>query len=104
MNWLQDLGYWFADNWTDLGNLIFAAVVAWTAWVGVKLNRRLADAELDPAVTVYIEPQTLRWPFFDLVIRNAGRGPARNVRFTVEADKPPQAHQPESPRHPEGQN
>lgn len=88
MDTLRDVGCWFADNWSDLGSVVFAAVVAWTAWLGVKLNRRLADAELDPAISVYIEPDRIRWSFFDLVIRNVGRGPAWNVRFTVSPDIP----------------
>jgi hypothetical protein len=56
-----------ADNWTDLGafvgNFVFAGVVAWTAVVGMKLNRRLTDAELDPAITVYIEPDRHHFSF-----------------------------------------
>jgi len=85
---LRSIGCWLADNWSDLGSLLFAGVVAWTAWVGVKLNRRLAEAELDPAISVYIEPDRMQWSFFDLVIKNAGRGSARNIRFTVTPDLP----------------
>lgn len=88
MDELRDIGCWVADHLAVLAELLFAGVVAWTAVVGLRLNRRLADAELDPAITVYLEPDQLHWTLFDLVIRNAGRGTARNVRFTVEPDIP----------------
>ncbi len=35
MDWLSDAVRWLGMNWTNIGNLIFAAVVAWTAWVGM---------------------------------------------------------------------
>lgn len=88
MGWVADLGQWLAANWTDLGNLVFAGVVAWTAWVTTRLSRRLAEAELDPAITVFIEGSRENFGLFDVVIKNLGRGAARNVRFRVEPDIP----------------
>lgn len=94
MELFRDTGRWFTDYWTELGSLFFAAVVAWTAWVGVKLNRRLIDAELDPAITVYLEQDPMHFSFLILVIKNAGRGVARNIRFAVKPDIPVEANDP----------
>lgn len=88
MELLRDAGEWIASNWTALGTFIFTAVVAWAAIVGHRLNERLTDAELDPAVTVYIELGRYAHSSFDLVIKNAGRGAARNVSFRVEPEGP----------------
>lgn len=96
METVRHFGCWFSNNWADLGNILFAAVVAWTAWAGVKLNRRLAEAELDPAISIYIEPDRVHWSFFDLVIKNAGRGAAWNVRFSVSPDIPIEPGEPDS--------
>lgn len=88
MDWLSSLVVWLSDNPATWIELIFAAVVAWSAWVSVSLNRRLAEAELDPAITIYLERDRLHFSFFDLVIRNAGRGTARNVKLRAEPDIP----------------
>jgi hypothetical protein len=88
MDWHRSLVGWLTDNPATWIELIFAGVVAWAAWVGVNLNRRLAAAELDPAITVYLERDRLHFSFFDLVIRNAGRGTARNVKLRAEPDIP----------------
>lgn len=88
MDVLQDVANWIPNHLTELVSLIFAGVVAWSAWGGTKLNRRLAEAELDPFVTIYIEPQRIYPYFLDLVIKNVGRGPARQLTFIVEPDVP----------------
>lgn len=60
------------------------------------MNRRLTEAELDPAITIYVEADRLHWLFFDLVIKNAGHGPARNIQFTVDPDIPVETNDPDS--------
>lgn len=82
------MGTWIVSNWSDVGTFLFTGVVAWTAIIGILLNRRLVDAELDPAVTVYIELRRYAHSSFDLVIKNAGRGAAQNVTFRVESESP----------------
>lgn len=88
MEGLQGLACWIAEHLAELGNFVLAAVVAWTALEGRKINRRLAEAELDPFITITIEQQRSYPSFFDLVIKNAGRGPARRVVFDVDPDTP----------------
>jgi hypothetical protein len=68
------------------GNGVFGAVVAWTGWISLQLNRRLTDDEVDPAITVYFERSRDQFTFFDLVVKNVGRGIARNVTFVVVPD------------------
>lgn len=92
---LADFGCWIADNFATIADLAFAGAVAVAAIVGIRLNRRLVEetshlrhAETDPFVAVYVEYQRLRPSMLDVVILNAGRGPAYDVRFTVEPDIP----------------
>jgi hypothetical protein len=88
LDWIAEVGGWALGNFPELVSLIFAGVVAWTAIQSVKLNRRLVDAELDPAISVDLEVDRHRFQVLDLVIRNTGRGSARNVRFVVDPDEP----------------
>jgi len=92
---LTDIGCWLVDNFAIIADLFFAAAVAFAAVVGVRLNRRLVEetsqlrrAETDPFVAVFIEYQRLRPSFLDMVIRNAGRGPAYDITFSVDPDVP----------------
>ena len=87
MDWIREVGDWTGRHWSDVGTVgmfLFTGVVAWTAIVGHRLNQRLTDAELDPAVVVYIESRRYHFSTFELVIRNVGRGAARNVMFGIE--------------------
>lgn len=82
-------------NLPTLASLIFAGVVAAAAVVSALLNRSLVKetialrkAETDPFVAVYIEQNEAGFSFFDLVIKNIGRGAAFNVSFGVLPDIP----------------
>lgn len=87
---------WMGTNWSTTVTLIFSGVVAWAAVINTRVSSRLADAELQPAISVFLElDQERRW-FFDLVVRNGGRGTARNVRFQVVPDVPVETNDPES--------
>lgn len=74
-----------SENWSTIGTLVFSAVVAWSAIASNRLNKRLVEAELDPAITAYLEPHPTAFRMFELVVRNVGRGSAREVRFEIEA-------------------
>lgn len=67
-----------------MGTFLFTGVVEWTAIVGHRLTQRLTDAELDPAVVVFIESRRCHFSTFELVIKSVGRGAARNVKFRSE--------------------
>lgn len=83
-------------NWSTIVTLIFSGVVAWAAVINTRVSARLADAELQPAISVFLELDHERRWFFDLVVRNSGRGTARNVRFQVIPDVPVETNDPES--------
>src|SRR5688500_898231 len=96
MGGVGDFGCWVADNWVDLGNFLFAGAVAWAAIVGNRLNQRLVNAELDPAIAVYIEADRTHHLSCALVIKNVGRGAARNIAVTVDPDVPIDTDDPDS--------
>ncbi len=85
MDGIRELGEWIRLNWPDVGMFLFTGVVARTAIVGILLNRRLVDAKLDPAVTVYIEFRRHFHSSFELDIKNAGCGGVRNVAFQIKS-------------------
>lgn len=74
---------WSGEHLTELLGILFTGVVAWSAVISTRLSRRLADAELDPLLTMYLEPQQFQPFFVDLVLKNSGRGPAKQVKFEV---------------------
>lgn len=88
MDCIGDMGAWIARNWADLGTFMFTDVVAWTAIVGNRLNRRLVDAELDPAITVSVQPDPHQFFLIELVIKNVGRCAARTITLCASPDVP----------------
>lgn len=54
--------------------------------VYVAETRRIRQADTEPALSVYTVPHDIHIMILDFVITNYGRGAARNVSFTVEAD------------------
>lgn len=60
--------------------------VAWAPVASMRLSRRLARAELDPAITVTLEMDPERFRVIYLVVKNAGRGSARNVRPAADTN------------------
>lgn len=83
-------------NWSTIVTLIFSGAVAWAAVINTRVSARLADAELHPSISVFLELDHDRRWFFDLVVRNSGRGIARNVRFQINPDIPLEINDPES--------
>lgn len=95
MEILSEILEWAGTNAPTLTSLVFAGVVAGAAVISALLNRNLVaetialrKAETDPFVAVYIEQSEAEFSFFDLVIKNIGRGPAFNVSFDVLPDIP----------------
>lgn len=96
MDDLRNLLSGIGTNWSAIVTLIFSGVVTWAAVINTRINARLADAELHPSISVFLElDHESRW-FFDLVVRNSGRGIARNVRFQINPDIPVEINNPES--------
>jgi hypothetical protein len=85
---IREVEDWIASNWSEVGTLLFTAMVAWTAVVGNRLNRRLTDTELDPAITVYVEPNRHEFFWLELVVKNVGRGSARNITLHASPEVP----------------
>lgn len=77
---------WIEKNPASAIELAFTGVLAWTAVATMRLSTRLARAELDPAITVKLDLDLDRSWIIHLVVKNEGRGSARNVRLSTESD------------------
>jgi len=86
VDWVGTVWGWIEEHPASAIELIFAGVLAWAAVASMRLSSRLAGAELDPAITVTLELDPDRLWIIHFVVRNAGRGSARNVRLSTEAD------------------
>lgn len=81
----------WVNNNAGILNLLIAAMVAVATVVTTWLNQRLVretaslrQAETDPDIALDIEPRRFQSSFFDVVIRNVGRGPAYNLSFVLD--------------------
>ena len=79
-------------NISDLLILIFSGVVAlstmiyaFLTWRLVSETQRLREVQTEPRVSVRVEPDHA-YRGYQLVIRNEGHGPAKNVRFEFTGD------------------
>ena len=80
-------------DWNDIVILIFSGLVAgstviyaFLTWRLVSETRRLRQVQTEPRVTVRLESDRNSGIGKELVIRNEGQGPAKDVRFTFEGD------------------
>ncbi len=87
---------WVEDSWHGLTGADSGTWLAWAAWVALVLsvvalvflgqllqrNRRLATERARPHVTMFMEPNAADWHVIELVVRNFGRTPAYDVRFS----------------------
>lgn len=87
---------WLDDSWSELTHASSGTWLAWAAWVAIAvtigalayLHRQLrrsraATAEQTrPHVTMFMEPHAADWHVIELVVRNFGRTPAYDVRFS----------------------
>ncbi len=67
-------------------SLILTFVLAIATIVYVVETRRIRQADTEPALSVYTVPHDAYIMILELVVTNYGRGAARNVAFTIEAD------------------
>lgn len=69
---------------------IFIAISAIITAVATKTlareNKLLRKAETEPKVVAYLALDPNYWGFFNFVLANVGRGPARNVSFKFDTD------------------
>jgi hypothetical protein len=76
-------------------SLVFSLVVTVatvvTAWLNARLvseTRRMREAQTEPAMQVTYRGRENFLGYPDIVVRNIGMGPARDIRFEVSADIP----------------
>lgn len=90
MSWIEEI-----NKNAGLIGLLFSLVVTVatvvTAWLNARLvneTRRMREAQTEPAmqVTYRIRENYLSFP--DVVVKNIGMGPARDIRFEISADMP----------------
>lgn len=82
--------------WYDMTHAGPAAWLAGAAWLAIaitvlallylnrqlKRNRRVAAEQTRPHVTMFMEPHAVDWHVIELVVRNFGKTPAYDVRFS----------------------
>lgn len=61
-------------------------VSAWSTWHLSRDNRALLKAGTEPEVVAYLELERPSGYLVNLVLENVGQGPARDVKYFVEAD------------------
>ena len=83
---------WLNDN-SGLVSAVATAFIAVSAIVTVLLTRSLANenrlmrkAGTEPKVVAYLATDSQHPHAVNFVLANVGRGPAKNVEFTIEAD------------------
>lgn len=67
-------------------SLVLTFVLAIATVVYVVETRRIRQADTEPALSIYTVPHDAYIIILELVVTNYGRGAARNVAFTIEAD------------------
>lgn len=90
-----------AEDWSALGSVatvVVAAVAAVAAFRQVREARTLRVEQAQPRVAVYAEPNSLNPLVINIVVRNYGSTPARDVKIRPDE---PLRRTAESPAHPE---
>ena len=64
---------------------LLAGVSAWLTRSLIQENKLLRKAGTEPRVVAYLAHHPYLWEFFNFVLANVGRGPARNVSFRILA-------------------
>lgn len=65
----------------------FAGITVWLTKTLAEENRLMRKAGTEPKVVAYLATDSQRSHTINFVLANVGRGPAKNVEFTIEADK-----------------
>lgn len=90
-------------DWVAVGMLITTFVLAVLTAVYVRLTRQLARAATDPCVVTYVAHDEGRPTILMVVVKNIGRGVARDVQFEISRPLPERVWgtSPEDARPPE---
>ncbi|HET9874735.1 MAG TPA: hypothetical protein VFQ37_03090 [Mycobacterium sp.] len=84
------------DRWYNVTHAGPETWLAWAAWLAIVItvlaliylnrqlqrNRRLAAEQTRPQVSMFMEPHAADWHVIELVVRNFGKTPAYDVRFS----------------------
>ena len=49
-------------------------------------SKRMRELQIEPLVVVKVEPEHTGWHGYEVVIKNEGQGPAKNVSFSFKGD------------------
>ena len=88
MSWIE----WLNSNHSLISAVatvviaLFAIITAVLTKALANENRLMRQAGTKPEVVVYLATDTQRPHAINFVLANVGRGPARNVEFTLEGD------------------
>ncbi len=72
-----------------IATMVIASFAGITVWLTKSLadeNRLMRKAGTEPKVVAYLATDSQRPHTINFVLANVGRGPARNVEFTIEGD------------------
>ena len=61
-------------------------IYAWLTWKLVSETRRTREVQTEPRVSVGVEEDRSGFPGFELVIKNHGNGPAKEIEFEFTGD------------------
>jgi hypothetical protein len=87
---------WIQTRWHDLTSAGWGTWLAWAAWVAlalgvaaivytnrqIQLRNRLTAEQTRPHVAMFMEPHAADWHVIELVVRNFGKTPAYDIRFS----------------------
>ena len=65
---------------------LFAIITAWLTKTLANENRLMRKSGSEPKVVTYLATDSQRPHAINFVLANVGRGPAKNVEFTIEGD------------------
>ena len=88
MSWIE----WLNSNHgliSATATVVIALFAIFTAWLTKTLadeNRLMRKAGTEPKVVAYLATDSQRPHAVNFVLANVGRGPAKNVEFTIEGD------------------
>lgn len=73
--------------------VVFSAVVALSTmvyailtWKLVTVNEKMMELQIEPNISVFLQPKEGDIYFVEMVIKNIGNGPAYNITFNVDPD------------------
>ena len=88
MDWVEWLNsnHSFISATATVVIAVFAIITAWLTKTLANENRLLRKAGTVPEVVAYLATDSQRSHAINFVLANVGRGPAKNIEFTLEGD------------------